>query len=194
MTLFPRPLIVLDTETTGFPESPWSRVIELAAVRLDTDGREVDTFAYLVRPEIHDERSAGAERVHHVTRAMVADAPLAGDVADRFRAWVGGDAVTSFNVAFDRPMVERMGLDSLRWASCIMERAMAVMGPAGVLRRADPSHPRYVPGREWLWPSLAASASHFGVTVDGDPHRALTDARTAAAVACAIRGAEMAAK
>ena len=186
MTLLSAPLIVLDTETTGLQNVPWSRVVELAGVRLDVDGRIVDHFEELVRPEIHDDRSAGAERVNHITRAMVADAALAGVVADRFRAWVGSVPVTSFNVDFDRVMVERMGLDSLRWASCVMERAMAVMGPAGVLRPADPSHPRYVPGREWLFPSLAVAAQHFGVTVEGDPHRALTDATTAARVAIAI--------
>ena len=186
MPLLSRPLVVLDTETTGFPEAAWSRVVELAAVRLDTDGSEVDTFAALVRPEIFDARAAGAVRVNGITSEMVADAPLAGEVAESFRVWLGTAAATSFNVAFDRPMVERMGLDKLTWASCIMERAMAVLGPLGKLRKADPSHPRYTPGKEWLWPSLAVSADHFGVVVDGTPHRALTDARTAAGVAVAI--------
>lgn len=189
MPLFPRPLVVLDTETTGFPEAPWSRVLELAAVLLSPDGEVLDTFESFVRPEIHDDRGAGAERVHGITAAMVAEAPLAGPVADAFRAWgraKGAAAVTSFNADFDRPMVERMGLDRLPWAGCVMLRAMEVMGPAGALRNADPSHPRYVPGRPWLWPSLALAASFFRVPVEGDAHRALTDARTAAGVALAI--------
>jgi DNA polymerase-3 subunit epsilon len=187
VTLFRSPIVVLDTETTGFQEMLWARVVELAAVRLDLDGNLADTFASLVRPEIHDARSAGAERVHGLTRAMLADAPAAGDVADRFRLWLDGALVTSFNVAFDRPFVERMGLDGLRWGPCVMERAMEIMGPAGVLRRADPSHPRYRADREWLWPSLAVSANYFGIAFEGDAHRALTDARVAAGIVVAIR-------
>lgn len=191
MSLFRAPFVILDTETTGFANVPWSRVVELAAVRLDLEGQEDGRFECLVRPEIHDHRSAGAERIHGITRAMLQPERLAGDAADAFRSWLGRMPVTSFNVAFDRVMVERMGLDELRWASCVMERAMAVMGPAGVLRDANRSHPNYDPGRPWLYPRLAHAAEFFGVAVEGAAHRALTDARMAAGVACAIQRREL---
>lgn len=183
-----RPIAVLDTETTGFPEQPWSRVVEVAVVVLDVDGSEVFASSSLVRPEIHDARAAGAERVHGLTREALADAPLAGDVvATLNRVGIAGTLLpafpcTSFNLAFDRPMLERMGLEPREWAPCIMLAAYDIMGPAGALRDADPRHPRYDPYRRWLWPSLASAAEFFGCTRIGDPHRALSDARLAAAV------------
>ena len=186
--LLPHGLVVLDTETTGLPSASWSRVVELAAVLLDTQGREVDTFTSLVRPDILDARAAGAQRIHGITPAMLADAPDAAQVVADFRAWIAtAIPVTAFNVAFDRPMTERMGLTGLRWAHCIMLRSLDIMGPAGVLAPADPSHPRYVPGREWLWPSLAAASEFFGVPAQEPAHRALSDARRAAAVAVEVR-------
>lgn len=183
-----RPIAVLDTETTGFPEQPWSRVVEVAFVVLDIYGNEALAGSSLVRPEIHDARAAGAERIHGLTREVLADAPLAGDVvATLNRVGVGGALLpalpsTAFNLAFDRPMLERMGFAPREWAPCIMLAAYDIMGPAGALRDADPSHPRYDSSRRWLWPSLASAAEFFGCERQGDPHRALSDARLAAAV------------
>lgn len=184
MTILRRPIVVLDTETTGFPEQPWSRVVEVAAVALDVNGNETAHLSELVRPEIHDHRAAGAERIHGLTREVLAGADLAGNVAARLAGFMDGLACTSFNLAFDRPMLERMGVEraNVMWAPCIMLKAMEVMGPAGVLLPANKSHPRYVPGRDWLWPSLVDTAGFFGVQRIGDPHRALSDARLAAGV------------
>ena len=188
MTLLRRPVCVLDTETTGFPEQPWSRVVEVAAVILDADGSEVFASSSLVRPEIHDARAAGAERIHGLTREALADAPLAGDVVAVLNRVGVGDLLltetrcTAFNLAFDRPMLERMGFAPREWAPCIMLAAYDIMGPAGALRDADPSHPCYDPSRQWLWPSLASAADFFGVQRVGNPHRALSDARLAAGV------------
>ncbi len=188
MTLLRRPICILDTETTGFPEQPWSRVVEVAAVILDADGSEGFAADFWARPEIHDARAAGAERIHGLTREALADAPLAGDVvATLNRVGVGGllltdTRCTAFNLAFDRPMLERMGFAPREWAPCIMLAAYDIMGPAGALVDCDRGHPRYDEYRPWLWPSLASAADFFGVERRGDPHRALSDARLAAGV------------
>lgn len=192
MSLFRAPIIILDTETTGFPSHPWARVIELAAVKLDCDGETIGTWSSVVRPDILDGRADKALEINRITRAEILAARPTEEVADLFDTWAGDTYCTAFNVAFDRPMVGRMslpdaGLNCLRWASCIMERAMEVMGPAGVLRPSDPSHPRYNPDRQWLWPSLAAASEFFGVPPCEPAHRALADARRAAGVAIAIR-------
>lgn len=187
MPIFSQSLVVLDTETTGFPSHPWASVIEIAGVRLSRDGEEIDTFSAFCLPAVLDARADKALEINQITREMLVDKPAPEAVGSAFAEWVADDFVTAFNVDFDRPMCERMGLRSLRWASCVMLRAMAVMGPAGVLRAADPTHPRYQPGRPWLWPSLAAAGDHFGVPPCEPAHRALSDARRAAGVAVAIQ-------
>lgn len=186
--LLPHGLVVLDTETTGLPSTPWARVVELAAVLLDPEGREVDTFATLVRPDVLDDRALPASRIHGITAEMLVDAMETAQVVADFRDWLGAAIpVTSYNVGFDRVMVERMGLTDLRWAHCVMLRSMELMGPAGVLRDADPSHPRYEPGRPWLWPSLEQARTFFCVEPQEPAHRALSDARVAARVAVEVR-------
>lgn len=179
-TILRNRLVVLDTETTGFPRDSWSRVIELGAVLLDLDGRECDSWSTLVLPDILDERAAGALAANHITPEMLAGSPNTESAILGFQAWLnrtGARYVTSFNVKFDLPMVERMGLH-LQWAGCVMERAMEVMGPAGALPEG-----RY---GGWKWPKLSEAAEFFSVRVDGDAHRALTDARTAAGVVVEI--------
>lgn len=179
--IFPSRLCILDTETTGLQHHDWARVIELGAVILDLDGSEVAAYETLVLPDILDERAAGALAVNKIDpdelRAKGCD-PLI--VAVAFRDFLAANDcrfVTAYNVAFDRPMVERhpLALVDLRWANCIMLRAKAAV-PRGPF-----------PGG-----SLARMAEHFGVPVVGDAHRALTDARTAAGVAKAIRQKEIA--
>ena len=191
MRLFSAPLIVLDTETTGFPSDRWARVIEIAAVKLDEYGETIGTFSRVVRPDILDSRADKALGINGISRDEIAAADPTEQVAAAFEKWAGDCWTTAYNVAFDRPMVERMGVRS-RWASCVMERAMADMGPAGVLRASDPRHPRYSPDRPWLWPSLKAAAEFYSVAQTEPAHRALSDARTAAQIACMIRRRERA--
>lgn len=185
--VFQAPVLVIDTETTGFATFPWSRVVELAAVLLDEQGELAGTFAALVRPEIHDNRSDGVCKIHGLTKEALKDAPLAGDVAETFRLWKNEKCdltvrCTSYNREFDQPMVERMGLTDLNWGPCIMEMVTDHMGPLGLLKPADPKHPKYRPGKKWLWPSLDVAAKHFGVAFEGPAHRALTDAMVASQV------------
>ena len=191
MTLFRSPLLVLDFETTGFPGHDWARAIELGAVLLNERGDECATFGCLIRPDILDERADGALAINHIARADLEAADPTEAIAARFHDWyallpdpnapaVRPPYVTSFNVDFDRVFAERMGLQLRGWASCVMLRASDIMGAAGEL-------PRSRDGRGYRWPKLSHAAQFFGVTVDGEPHRAVTDARTAARIAVAIQ-------
>lgn len=176
--IFRSPLVVLDTETTGLPRDKWAAVIEIGAVLLDTDGTEVDHWTTLIRPDVLDERAAPALAVNHIDPADLIGQPSTVSALASWRGWLsqhGDPWVTAFNVGFDRPMLERSGWTYDRWASCVMLRSMPVMGVS-------------------RWPRLAAAAEHFGVVPDGDAHRALTDARTAARVAVEIRRREIAAR
>lgn len=175
MKLFSQPLIVLDTETTGiFGKHEWAEPIELGAVALDCEGNEVGRFAEFIRPSVLDERAAEALAINQITPEMLTGADDAMAVGLRFIRFMGDHDcryVTAYNVAFDRQGAEKMGLE-LQWASCIMDRAKADM-------------------RVSRWLKLSVAAEHYGVPVVGEAHRAETDARTAAGVACAIRRKEV---
>lgn len=191
-----RRLAILDTETTGiFGRDPWAEVIELAAVVLDTvTGADVHDapFQSLVRPmDPHDPRSDEARAINKISVDDMLTAPSLIHVSADFLDWLYAnevDAVTSFNVAFDRAGLEKMRLRFLRWDECIMLAAMPAMAAAGNLRERrwfDVST-----GVESIVPSLslATCVSHYGIALDGDPHRALTDARAAADVWRHIHG------
>ncbi len=177
---------VLDTETTGFPGQGWSHVIELGAVILDPDGREVDSFGQLVIPPVLDERADQALAVNHITAEELRRFGCApSHVADKFANWLWQHNcafVAAYNRKFDEAMLAKMDgwkdVD-VRWLNCIMLASLGVMAAAGAAERFS-NHGRA------KWPKLSASAEFFGVEVTGPAHRAVTDARTAAGVMVAI--------
>jgi DNA polymerase III epsilon subunit-like protein len=161
---------VLDTETTGLPSAPWARVMELGAVLMDADGREVDVFHSMIKPDIFDERCDRALAYCGLERADFNFAPFTEFVRDEFHGWCRDNSVTevwAYNRSFDEAMLLRSGF-ALPWAGCVMRLARAKMPP----RPKDP------PLRE---------ASEFFL---GEPpktqHRALDDARSAARVLAAL--------
>lgn len=186
--LFPCRLVVLDTETTGFASDPDSRVVELGGVIVNCDGTLGDRWQSLVRPDIFDAaRSAGAIAIHGITPEMVRSEPTTHMAAGTFRGWLrhnGIQFVTSFNVGFDRPMVERMGLTELRWASCVMLRAFEDMKTANACTLNKFGKPK--------WPSLAEASAYYGVPVEGRAHRVEADAVQAAGVCVEIKRRELA--
>ncbi len=177
-------IIILDTETTGLPTAPWARVVELAAVALDDDGTELASLETLIRQDCPPQ-SWRALEVNHITREQIASAPSVANVRARWVEWLapyrGRALMTSFNVEFDREMLRRDKLSPSddKWGPCVMLEAMAAMEAAGKLVWLDWK-------KEFKWPKLSEAADFFGVTVVGDAHRALTDARTAAGIWRAI--------
>lgn len=198
---------VLDCESTGFPSNPSASVIDVAAILLDLDGTEIACFESLVRPIGWGPWAEDARKIHGIEAADVADAPAPGTVAADLEEWLRAHEcrfVTAYNVAFDEPMLTRMGLRTrfpgdlsrplrITWADCVMVRAAKIMGPAGVLRDADPSHPRYRPDLPWLFPPLApnpksglSACEFFGVEPVLPAHRARADVATAVRVLMAM--------
>ena len=101
---------VLDVETTGIFPTRHDRIVEVAVVVVEADGRIQDEYSSLVNPN----RDVGPTRVHGIAASDVASAPsfqtIAGDVLDRLR----GTIVVGHNVRFDASFVraecERSGL------------------------------------------------------------------------------------
>lgn len=99
-----RPLVVFDLETTGIDPAT-DRIVELAALRIEPDGRR-ETRTRRVNPERAIPPEATA--VHGIRDEDVRDAPTFRQIARSFLRWIEGADLAGFNVArFDLPLLER---------------------------------------------------------------------------------------
>ena len=91
------PFTVFDVETTGM--SPvGDRIVELAALRVNTDGTEQE-FQTLINPG----RTIPADviAVHHITNEMVLDAPHFSTAGKMFYDFAAGSTLAAHNARFD---------------------------------------------------------------------------------------------
>ncbi len=104
-----RPLVVFDLETTGIDPAT-DRIVEIAAVRIETDGqREARTRR--VNPERPIPPDATA--VHGIRDEDVRDAPTFRQIARALLRWIDGADLAGYNIArFDLPLLEREMRDS----------------------------------------------------------------------------------
>ncbi|MES2854767.1 MAG: exonuclease domain-containing protein [Bdellovibrionota bacterium] len=100
-----------DTETTGkYPLE--AEICEIAAVKW-RGGKIVDTFETLLKPS----KPMGEEviAIHHITNAMVEDAPLIADKIHEFHAFIQDSVPLAHHAPFDLGFVslefEKAGLD-----------------------------------------------------------------------------------
>ena len=91
------PFTVFDVETTGMSPA-CDRIVELAAVRIDTDGTERE-FQTLIDPgcSIPD----GVVRIHHITNEMVVGAPRFPAAGKLFTDFARGSTLVAHNARFD---------------------------------------------------------------------------------------------
>lgn len=185
MSLLRSSLLILDLETSGLPRDAWAAPTELAAVVLDVDGVEVSAFESLIAPAqgLPPEADRALE-ITGITREQLAVAPGPGAVLEAFwRFWHGHGRphVTSFNVGFDRPMLDRL-LPGVRfdlpWGPCLMMTAHRAMDVARVPESVCRRHP----SGELKWPKLEEAAAWLDVPQQQPAHRALADVRTACEV------------
>lgn len=192
--LFNAPVIVIDTETTGF--GPDAMVIDIAAVLLGLSGEVASTFSTLVALPEGAKWGTEAEAVHHISRDMLSDAPPVAVVNEMLAEWLVDMAyvseddrrpawATAFNIEFDHRMCRQTGIRGLRWLGkdhCVMRRAMGPMEAEKALI--------WLPRKQdWKFPGLAEAMTFFGLDFHGPAHRALTDAHAAADVLVALRRA-----
>ena len=151
--------VALDLETTGLdPER--DRIIEVGATRFDEDGNELETFSYVVNPG----RAVPAfiERFTGVTNEMTARAPKLASIRPELERFVGTSVVVGHNIGFDLHYLNR---ENVR----LNAKAVDTAGLARYLLPTLPGH------------GLMEVAGALGIEA-GAHHRALSDARTAAAV------------
>lgn len=91
--------IVLDTETTGLETSQGHRIIEIGCVELVNRRLTGRHYHQYINPE--REVDAGAQAVHGISNAMLADKPVFARIADEFLQFVGDAELIIHNAAFD---------------------------------------------------------------------------------------------
>jgi DNA polymerase III subunit epsilon len=101
------PLVVLDTETTGLHAGLGHRIVEIAAVRLETGPgsrwQETAQINQLINPGRPMDR--GASRVNGITDQDLADKPSFAEVADLLLPILDGALLVAHNAAFDAEFV-----------------------------------------------------------------------------------------
>ena len=151
-------IAVLDVETTGL--SPWrnDRLVEIAIVELSSEGEVLAEYDTLVNPE----RDLGPTQIHRIAAGDVLRAPtfdkIAGDVLE-ILARAG--AVAGHNISFDKNFLikeyDRLGV-------------------------SIPDFPAICTCNIFGRASLQSCCQDLGVAFQGEPHRALTDARATAQI------------
>lgn len=182
MSVLRKRWLVIDTETTGLPRAPWAMPCELGVVLLSEDGEIAGEWASLICVPCPPEAEP-ALRLTGITREEIEAAPSPNLALERLTAWRAGlgaeaVAVTSYNVGFDRPMMERLWPGFGPWGPCVMLSATGIMGRAGVLPRWETGEPK--------WARLDEAARYFGIGQEDGAHRALADARVAARILVAL--------
>lgn len=152
-------LVAIDLETTGL-YAVSERIIEIGAVRFRANGEVVDTFHSLVNP--HTAIPFESERIHHISNAMVADAPSIKDVLPAFIEFLGErtSLLVAHNAAFD---VEFLAIAFARAGMKLPAHDVVDSYPLARMRLGLENHRLETIGR------------HLKL-IDAELHRALDDA------------------
>ncbi len=91
--------IVLDTETTGLEPRDGHRIIEIGCVEMVDRRLTGNNFHLYLQPD--REIDAGAQEVHGISNAFLADKPRFAEVAESFVRYVEGATLIIHNAPFD---------------------------------------------------------------------------------------------
>lgn len=158
---------VVDVETSGLSVAR-HRVLQVAVVVADGNGRVVDSWVSLVRPRWRWMFRLGPRRIHGLKRADLRNAPPAGEVFGQLAERIRGATFTAHNARFDagflQKSAERSGVPlDLAPQLCTLRLS----------RTLDPDRA--------LAHGLADVSARYGIA-NARPHDALEDALTTAAV------------
>ena len=160
------PGIALDLETTGLDVEK-DRVVEIGAVRLGPGGQ--DTFSCLVNPGLAIPEKATA--IHGIGDADVAGAADFQTAMTEFAAWAGNGVIVGYSIGFDIAVLKaEHRRHNMRWQPP---------------RHIDVRHLTQLVAPNLPEQSLEMTAEWLGITLE-DRHRALGDARAAAAIAASL--------
>lgn len=128
------PFTVFDVETTGM--SPvGDRIVELAALRVETDGSR-RRFEQLINPGRRIPSAVSA--IHHITDAMVADAPDFAQIGSDFLDFAADSVLVAHNARFDLGFLQ----ESLHRAGLPLWQGKT-LDSLRLVRRTHPGLPSY---------------------------------------------------
>ena len=94
-------MIIFDFETTGFSNIK-NEIIEIGAMKIDKDLKEIETFEQLVKPE--EDIPKVITNLTGITNKMVKDCPTSRVVLKNFRSFCGKEIMIAHNgISFDGP-------------------------------------------------------------------------------------------
>ena len=167
--------IVLDTETTGFDPLSGDRLVELAALEIESFVPTGRSFHVYIDP-LRD-MPAEAERVHGLSAAFLRGKPRfdSEEVVDAFLEFVGDAPIIAHNAAFDRGFINwelancsRVEIPEHRWIDTL-----------GLAKQRFPG----------MHNSLDALCKRFKISLsEREKHGALIDAKLLAAVYLELKG------
>lgn len=158
---------VVDVETSGL-SARRHRVLQVAVVLVDNEGRVHDTWVSLVRPRWRWWFRLGPQHIHGLHRADLRRAPLAAQVLTELANRIDGAVFTAHNARFDAEFLQR---SAERFGVPIdLSRQLCTLRMS---RKLDPDRR--------LSHRLADVSARYGVT-NARPHDALEDAMATAAV------------
>ena len=91
------PFAIIDLETSGF-NPPGSKILEIAILKIDRDGNELDRFETLIDPE---DGNVGRTDIHGIELGMLNGAPTFNDVSGRILELIQGSIVVAHNARFE---------------------------------------------------------------------------------------------
>lgn len=91
--------IVLDTETTGLEPKQGHRIIEIGCVEVINRRITGNRYHQYINPE--RDIDEGAEEVHGISTAFLADKPVFADIVDDFVNFIRGAELVIHNAPFD---------------------------------------------------------------------------------------------
>lgn len=182
LPLFPEPIIVLDTETTGLGRN--AELIEIGAVCLDEYGREATYFSSLIQPVNMGPSINRALEITKINREMLRKAPTWEHIYPHFIRWVNDIPTHSahpkalaFNAPFDKRILEGQGV-FLNWGQCVKQYSYRRMKQQNAAPRNKNGHLKQ--------PKLSEACAYFGVPLPKNAHRALDDTRATAKLVCVL--------
>ena len=182
MKLFKEPVVILDTETTGFHRQ--AELVELGAVCLDEWGRERSSFSALIKPKVLDDwRVRKALQVSKISPKSLLEADDLDTIRPLFLDWIESipgsnpPKCIAFNTKFDKRILDSSGIH-VSWGYCLLQMTKEFMAAKNYVVRGKNGQPKS--------PSLKDACIFLGIEYPQNAHRALEDARVTSLVATKI--------